>query len=366
MATNNFLPFSPTDTGTNLLSQSDYAVATDRTIGNQPGVASSKLVNKALRQATVIAANLAQLAANVTTSDVLDDGESDSILAQLSATIMRLPPTFTSYLSAGSSTHSVTMYFFIKSGSATVGATYTHNAFTYTVKATVAAGVYVTMTGTGLPLTQGTLTKASGTGDATLTFYAIRLPLYINARIVGSGGGAGSGGGTGGGTVGGAGGATSFGASSAPGGGGSNGSTTGGGSAGGTGGGAPTISGAAALCIVTGTRGAGGVTGTTGVTPVAGQGGCSFFGGPGQGADATETSSAPAANSGSGGGGGVISQNFAAGGGGSGTYVELAISTIAATFAVVIGAAGTAGIGVGGSNGSPGALGAAYVREEYQ
>jgi len=48
MATNNFLPFSPTDTGTNLLTQVEYAAATDRTIGNQPGVASSKLNNKAI------------------------------------------------------------------------------------------------------------------------------------------------------------------------------------------------------------------------------------------------------------------------------------------------------------------------------
>lgn len=60
MATNDFLPFCPTDTGTNLLSQSEYLTATLRTQGNQPGIASSKLINKALRQATYMASAIAQ------------------------------------------------------------------------------------------------------------------------------------------------------------------------------------------------------------------------------------------------------------------------------------------------------------------
>jgi hypothetical protein len=49
MATNEILRFAETDTGTNLLTQSEYAADSQRPIGNQPGVARSKLVNKALR-----------------------------------------------------------------------------------------------------------------------------------------------------------------------------------------------------------------------------------------------------------------------------------------------------------------------------
>jgi len=82
MATNNFLPFSPTDTGTNLLTQVEYAAATDRTIGNQPGVASSKLNNKALRQSAFITSQLAQWLSNVLDQNVLDDADTAALLAQ--------------------------------------------------------------------------------------------------------------------------------------------------------------------------------------------------------------------------------------------------------------------------------------------
>jgi hypothetical protein len=60
--------------------------------------------------------------------------------------------------------------FNITSGSATIGATYTNNSITFTVAKTVSSGTTVIMSGSGNPLASGTLTKASGTGDATLTF----------------------------------------------------------------------------------------------------------------------------------------------------------------------------------------------------
>lgn len=81
MAINNILPFCPTDTGTNLLTQGDYAVAADRTSGNQPGVASSKLNNKAIRQSTFIASQLAQFISDKTGNAVLDDGDTAALLA---------------------------------------------------------------------------------------------------------------------------------------------------------------------------------------------------------------------------------------------------------------------------------------------
>jgi len=75
MGTNNFLTFCPTDSGTNLLTQSEYAIAADRTVGNQPGVASSKLVNKAIRQSAFITSQIAQYLANKLNANVLDDAD---------------------------------------------------------------------------------------------------------------------------------------------------------------------------------------------------------------------------------------------------------------------------------------------------
>ncbi len=85
MATNNFLPFCPTDTGTNLLNEADYTAAADRVSGNKPGVASSKLNNKALRQACVIASQVAQYVSDITGADMIDDGTTTTLLANMLA-----------------------------------------------------------------------------------------------------------------------------------------------------------------------------------------------------------------------------------------------------------------------------------------
>lgn len=84
MATNNFLTFTNTDTGTNLPTQGDYAVDAQRDIGNQPGVASSKLNNKAIRQSSFITSQLAQFIANTSGLNMLDvDGGEAAILAAM-------------------------------------------------------------------------------------------------------------------------------------------------------------------------------------------------------------------------------------------------------------------------------------------
>lgn len=72
MATNEILQFAETDTGTNLLTQAEYAADSQRQIGNQPGVARSKLVNKALRQSSLIAAAVAQFIADNQANNVVD------------------------------------------------------------------------------------------------------------------------------------------------------------------------------------------------------------------------------------------------------------------------------------------------------
>ncbi len=67
-----------------------------------------------------------------------------------------------------------TLYSFtVTSANATAGATYTNNGKTYTVLDTIASGTTLKMScTTGNPLASGTLTKATGTGDATITFSA--------------------------------------------------------------------------------------------------------------------------------------------------------------------------------------------------
>lgn len=70
--------------------------------------------------------------------------------------------------------------FICTAANATSGATYTNNGFTYTVKKTLTAGTKLYTTGTGVPLSSGTLTLASGTGDATITFSSYLLDAHIN------------------------------------------------------------------------------------------------------------------------------------------------------------------------------------------
>lgn len=88
MASNNILPFCPTDTGTNLLTQVAYAAASDRTNGNQPGVASSKLNNKAVRQSSFVSSQIAQYISNTINQDVLDDGNTATLLGQIQNTFL--------------------------------------------------------------------------------------------------------------------------------------------------------------------------------------------------------------------------------------------------------------------------------------
>jgi len=87
MASNEILTFAGTDTGTNLLTQAEYTSDSQRAIGNQPGIARSKLVNKAMRQTTLVAASLAQYIANRQGSNVVDTKTVSELEAMLVAAI---------------------------------------------------------------------------------------------------------------------------------------------------------------------------------------------------------------------------------------------------------------------------------------
>lgn len=69
--TSQILPFA-NDSGANVMTQAAYLAASQRTLGNQPGIAQSQLVNKALRQFSAILAGFGQFMANRQSSDVTD------------------------------------------------------------------------------------------------------------------------------------------------------------------------------------------------------------------------------------------------------------------------------------------------------
>ncbi|WP_250134684.1 gp53-like domain-containing protein [Citrobacter freundii] len=84
MATNNFKPFA-TAANANVTAQADWEALPALLSGFMAGKASSPQVNKALRQASFIAAALAQYTANKSGLDVLDDGDLNGFIAKMSA-----------------------------------------------------------------------------------------------------------------------------------------------------------------------------------------------------------------------------------------------------------------------------------------
>jgi len=98
MATNEILQFASTNTGTNLLTQAEYTADAQRTTGNQPGIARSKLVNKALRQSSLLSAGLAEFIADYQANNVTDgltpQNIADYLLAALTGALAVTPPQF--------------------------------------------------------------------------------------------------------------------------------------------------------------------------------------------------------------------------------------------------------------------------------
>ncbi|MFG1399818.1 hypothetical protein [Roseixanthobacter pseudopolyaromaticivorans] len=79
MPTNDFLPFA-TGVGANVMSQADYAALGSRSAGFVAGTALSAPFNKAVRQASVIAAMVAQFGLDLMGVDVPDDGDISTVL----------------------------------------------------------------------------------------------------------------------------------------------------------------------------------------------------------------------------------------------------------------------------------------------
>lgn len=87
MAENNFKPFAIAS-GANVVTQAEWEALIALATGFTAGIARSGQINKALRQSTVMAHVLAQFIADTSNSDVLDDGETDTLLERLKTHIV--------------------------------------------------------------------------------------------------------------------------------------------------------------------------------------------------------------------------------------------------------------------------------------
>ncbi|HGW6097388.1 TPA: hypothetical protein ACNIQA_000490 [Citrobacter freundii] len=84
MAINNFKPFA-TAANANVTAQADWEALPALLSGFMAGKASSAQVNKAIRQASFIAAALAQYTANKSGQDVLDNGDLNGFITKMAA-----------------------------------------------------------------------------------------------------------------------------------------------------------------------------------------------------------------------------------------------------------------------------------------
>ncbi|HAJ5492278.1 TPA: hypothetical protein HMV38_25650, partial [Escherichia coli] len=173
MATNDFKPFA-TGSGANVLSQADYDALSARTTGFLSGKASSAQVNKALRQASTIAAVVAQFISDNSGDDTLDNGNLPTLLASLESALLKSSP--------GRLQNIVSF---------TANGTYTPSPGTKHVKVIVTGG------GGGGGGCQGTSGAESisggggGAGGTAIGYFAVTESSY--AVTVGAGGSAGVG-----------------------------------------------------------------------------------------------------------------------------------------------------------------------------
>ncbi len=310
-------------------------------------------------------------------------GTNNYVLTSNGSTASWQPASAGSFTPPTIQTFTLTNYytFTVTAANATVGATYTNNGQTFTVVYTIAAGTTLVCSATGAPASSGTLTKASGTGDSTISFSSqvntgtyrrpATTPLYIRVRMVGGGGGGGGGSAAANATAGGAGGNSTFGSSllTANGGGGGSGTAATGGA-----GGSASISAPATGVAFQGGAGTGSCnqnnTSGNNNNVMGGAGAASPFGGSGAGGAGNNSGSTvnAIANTGSGGGGGgSATPGFPGAGGGAGGFVDAVIGSPSATYSFAIGAGGTSGTGAGGGpSGGTGGSGIIEVTEYYQ
>lgn len=367
MPTNDFLAFA-TGGSANVEDQADYLIDPLLPTGNEPGVAVSAFNNKALRQACWIAHVLSQFIVNTSGLSMLDDANLTNALAAMTATWPNaLTPTLTKLTATGATAGYL---FTCSTANATVGAVYANNSNNYTVLSTLASGTLLFCSGASAPLSSGTLTKQSGTGDSTIAFSAnVALATYttpanckyLKIKMVGGGGGGAAGGSTT--ASGGAGGMSAFGANLLLAGGGGGATFNDIGGVGGT----VLLNSPAIGTAFVGGAGAGSSYGNGSAAEIGGNSGASTpFGGAGAGGRYIGNGGAAVANTGSGGGGaGAAASGTKSGSaGGAGGFIDAIIGSPSATYYYCVATAGAASSGGDNTSGA-GATGVILVEEHY-
>ncbi|KAB8309972.1 hypothetical protein EH227_08035 [Rouxiella chamberiensis] len=164
MATNNFKPFG-IGSGANVTSQTDYEALVALLTGFSAGKASSAQINKALRQGTVMASVLAQFIANTTGLDVLDNGNTATLLTNFLTALKTN--------SAGSFLQTVNNFSEINAAGAAAQLAARNNlglaslltGRLLTVKYITASGTYTPTAGTNSIFVQGVGTGGNGAGS---------------------------------------------------------------------------------------------------------------------------------------------------------------------------------------------------------
>lgn len=165
MAANNILPFAQ-GVGAAVLSQAAYAAIADRTNGNQPGLASQQLVNKALLQLSAVAAGVAQFIADRQATAVDDSLTAAALATMLSAAVRE---NAVALLATGGTATAYTL-------TPTVPITAYEAGQSFLVNVGIAAGVSPTLNISGLGATLSLMYRKS---DGTLANISGNMPPSV-------------------------------------------------------------------------------------------------------------------------------------------------------------------------------------------
>lgn len=188
MATNEILRFAETNTGTNLLTQAEYLADTQRLVGNQPGVARSKLVNKALRQSSLIAAAVAQFIADNQANNVVDTATPADIADWIEAVVRSIgTPTAVAGGTADAITADFTPNVALTNGTTVIVRAGAANTTTTPTFAPDGLAAKTIVKGNNLPLVAGDI---AGAGhwlemqfDTTLDKWVLQNPYNVRLQI---------------------------------------------------------------------------------------------------------------------------------------------------------------------------------------
>lgn len=188
MANNEILRFAENDTGTNLLTQAEYLADSQRQIGNQPGVARSKLVNKALRQSSLIASGVAKFLADNQSNNITDNLIPKNIADYMTAVVRSLGiPTAVTGGTADAITADFTPDVALTNGTTVIVRAGAANATTTPTFAPDGLTANTIVKGNNLALAAGDIAGAGHwlemTFDTTLGKWVLQNPYNVGLQI---------------------------------------------------------------------------------------------------------------------------------------------------------------------------------------